>query len=67
MLQMKEVVDMQQVREEDLMTRSLKICENCEWCIPVNEMPQCLLSGEQKGLFESCELYKKRTANHISM
>lgn len=64
---MKEVVNVQQVREEELMTRKLKICENCEWCIPVNEMPQCLLTGKQKGLFETCELYKHRTANHISM
>lgn len=65
----------QPIKEEDLMTRGISICENCEWCIPVveqykkfeMEIPHCLLNGKQTGLFEYCELFKKRTANHITM
>ena len=56
-----------QVDEENLMSRRLKTCENCEWCIPVNDFPHCLLKNEQKGLFETCSLQKARTGNHISM
>lgn len=57
------------IREDELLSKRLKICENCEWCVPTldNEFPHCLLSGEQKGLFEYCELFKKRTGMHISM
>lgn len=57
------------IREDELMSRKLKTCENCEWCIPTlyNEFPHCLLSGKQKGLFETCEKFKNRTGMHISM
>lgn len=65
----------QQVETHELMTKGLKICENCEWCIPVIEkhkkfeieVPRCLSKGKQTGLFEYCELFKKRTGMHISM
>ncbi len=56
-----------EIRDDLLISRKLKICENCEWCIPVNQLPRCLLNKEQKGLFETCELFKWRTANHITM
>lgn len=55
------------IKEEELISRKLNICENCEWCVPTEECPRCILNGKQTGLFESCDLYKKRTANHISM
>ena len=57
------------VNEDELASRRLKICENCEWCIPTlnKEFPHCLLTGEQKGLFETCKKYKKRTGLHINM
>ncbi len=55
------------IKEEELISRKLNICENCEWCVPTEECPHCILNGKQTGLFESCDLYKKRTANHISM
>ena len=55
------------VQENELISRKLKICENCEWCVPTEKMPRCLLKGEQTGLFQYCELYKTRTGNHISM
>lgn len=60
---------MQQIREEELMTKGLKICENCEWCVPyLNcEFPHCLLTRQQVGLIETCEHFKWRTANHITM
>lgn len=56
-----------EIRDDLLISRRLKICENCEWCIPRNELPRCLLNNEQKGLFETCEHFKWRTANHITM
>lgn len=56
-----------QVEEKNLMTRNLKICENCEWCIMNNSLPQCMLNDKQVGLFEYCNLYKTRTGLHISM
>ena len=56
-----------QVKEEELISRKLKICENCEWCVPRNEFPICLLDNEQKGLFETCKCFDWRTGNHISM
>ena len=48
------------IREDELISRGLKTCENCEWCIPVIEkhkkfeieVPRCLLKGKQTGLFE---------------
>lgn len=60
---------MAQVEEKHLMTRKLHTCENCEWCVPTLncEFPHCLLTGKQRGLFETCGNFKARTANHISM
>lgn len=57
------------IREDELISRKLKICENCEWCVPTLncEFPHCLLTGKQMGLFETCNLYKDRTGMHISM
>lgn len=60
-------VNNMQVEEQNLMSRKLKTCENCEWCIPKNDFPNCLLSGNQVGLFETCGIWKERTGNHISM
>ena len=58
-----------QVKEKELISRQIKLCENCEWCIPDNKenLPKCLLTGEAKGLFETCECFKWRTGMHISM
>lgn len=60
---------MSTIRENELISRRLKICENCEWCVPhlESEFPHCLLNKEQVGLFENCQLYKERTGMHISM
>lgn len=55
------------IKEDELISRRLAICENCEWCVPTEECPRCLIKGEQTGLFEYCELFKKRIGNHISM
>lgn len=60
------------IQEEQLMSRTINSCENCEWCVPIlkskyGNLPCCLLSGERKGLFETCKNFKRRTANHISM
>lgn len=57
------------IKEEELMSRKLKACENCEWCIPTlnSEFPHCLLTAQQKGLFETCTVWKERTGMHISM
>lgn len=55
------------IREDELISRKLKICENCEWCIMNNSLPQCMLNNKQVGLFEYCGLFKKRTGLHISM
>jgi len=57
------------IQENELISRRLNTCENCEWCVLSLscEFPHCLLSGEQKGLFETCELYKKITGMHINM
>ena len=58
-----------QVTEEQLMSRKLKACENCEWCIPMLmcDFPHCLLTGKPKGLFETCSNFKERTGLHISV
>lgn len=57
------------IKEKELISRQLKTCENCEWCVPSlnNEFPHCLLTSKQMGLFEYCELFKNRTGMHISM
>ena len=36
------------IREDELISRKLKICENCEWCVPTLncEFPHCLLTGK---------------------
>ena len=61
--------DMAFIREDELISRKLKICENCEWCVPTlnSDFPHCLLTGKQMGLFETCHLYKDRTGMHINM
>lgn len=45
------------IEEKDLISRGLKICENCEWCVPTLncEFPHCLLKSKPVGLFETCE------------
>ena len=48
------------IRDDELISRKLKICENCEF-------PHCLLTGKQMGLFETCQHYKDRTGMHINM
>lgn len=60
---------MSTIQENELISRQLNICENCEWCVPTlnSEFPHCLLTGKQMGLFETCQNYKKRTGMHISM
>ena len=58
---------MPQVEEKDLISRKLKTCENCEWCIPTDDIPLCLLKKQPKGLFETCNIFKQRTGMHISM
>lgn len=42
------------IREDELISRKLKICENCEWCVPTLncEFPHCLLTGKQMGLLK---------------
>jgi len=59
-----------QVTDEQLISRKIKSCETCEWCIPMldaEDFPHCLLTKEPKGLFQICDSFKKRTGNHISM
>lgn len=58
---------MRQVEEKYLMTRQLKICETCEWCVENGEFPKCLRKNEQVGLFEYCEQHKWKTGNHYTM
>ena len=49
------------IREDELISRGLKTCENCEWCIPIIEknkkfeieIPHCLLKNKQTGIPES--------------
>lgn len=60
---------MSQIKEDELISRKLKSCENCEWCIPNlnDEFPHCLLKGQPCGLFETCSKFKQRTGMHISI
>lgn len=37
-----------QVDEENLMSKNLPTCENCEWCIPGEIIPKCLLKRRGK-------------------
>ena len=57
------------IKEDELTSRKLKICENCEWCVPMlnSEFPHCLLTSKQTGLFDTCNRQKERTGLHISM
>lgn len=58
------------VKRSELMTKNLKICENCEWCYyreRENEFPVCMLNGELKGLVEYCSKFKKKTGNHFTI
>lgn len=54
--------------KNESITKNLLICENCEWCIEHKNLhiPFCLLKNKQKGLFETCNNFKKRTGNHIN-
>lgn len=37
------------IKEDELISRKLKTCENCEWCVPTlnSEFPHYLLKGKQ--------------------
>lgn len=41
--------DEMNIKEDELISRTLKTCENCEWCVPTlnSEFPHCLLKKEQ--------------------
>lgn len=45
------------------------VCENCEWCIPKlnNEFSYCLLKQKTINSIESCDDYKNKTGNHITI
>lgn len=55
------------IREDELISRKLKTCENCEWCIPIIEknkkfeieVPHCLLKAKQTGLFDIVSFSKR--------
>ena len=57
------------IKKEHLLTNGLEICENCEWKIEKqdSEFPICLLDGKEKGLVQSCEKFKRKTGEHITM
>ena len=55
------------IREDELLSRKLKICENCEWYIPKSDMAICLIKATHTGLFGTCDRFKQRTGTHISM
>ena len=46
-----------EIDDNNLMTKGLHICENCEWCIMNDSLPKCLLNNKQVGLFEYCKLH----------
>ncbi len=57
------------IERNELMSKNLRICENCEWVTMPSrtEFLRCLLTGEEKGVFETCEHFKRTTGNHISI
>lgn len=57
---------MQPIQTKDLMTNGLKICENCEWCIPTEYLSKCLLKNADVGLFEYCNKFKRKNGEHYT-
>ncbi len=57
---------MQQVEEKYLISQNMELCKNCEWCI-MQEFSTCLLKGKAVGLLNTCEYFKWKTGEHISM
>lgn len=57
------------IERKQLLTNGLPICENCEWHIykQDREFITCLLSGKEKGLVQSCDRFKYKTGEHITM
>lgn len=54
----------------ELLESKLIVCENCEWCCyqkDKDENPKCLLNGEEKGLLENCNKFKKTTGHHFTI
>ncbi len=47
----------------------LKVCESCEWGCEqtVSKFLKCLLTSEEKGLYEYCDRFKKRCGEHITI
>lgn len=54
------------IKREELLTKDLDICENCEWCIMQNDYPFCLLKNEIVGLVNTCDNVR-RTGKHVSI
>ena len=41
-------------------------CENCEFLINNNNMPECILQNKNVGILHCCDKYKERTGEHIT-
>lgn len=55
--------------KSESLTANLNICENCEWCSYsglTGEFPSCMLNGQQKGLLEQCDRFKRKTGEHFT-
>ncbi len=57
------------IKRNQLLTNGLPICENCKWHTHKQdrEFITCLLSGEEKGLVQSCNRFKNKTGEHITV
>lgn len=49
------------------MEHTFNRCENCEWLIIKDDLPLCLLTNRNTGLFLCCEKFRGKTGNHITL
>lgn len=47
----------------------LQVCENCDFGCEQEESKflKCLLDNHEKGLFEYCDKFKKKTGEHFTI
>lgn len=44
-----------------------KKCERCEFYIIAEDTAKCLITDKEKSLYDSCNTFKERTGNHVTI
>lgn len=57
------------ISQEDIMSKGCDICENCDFATEQenSDFLKCLIDNQEKGLFNYCDKFKRKSGNHITV